>query len=268
MSKQRSKANLVSFRRGLITMWSMVGKNVKNQYRRSALGILWTVLHPLLTMLVMAFVFSSIFGRRGIDMDYPVYVLSGNIVFGLMRQATDQALPTMVNNYDLLTKTRVPYAVFPTSAVMSSLVNFGFSIIALIAVMLIRIPQGVRFFWTMPMILVPWLPAMMMFSLGLAFFLCTIYVRFRDIRYLYSVFLTLWMYMTPVFYSLEILSPKVQAVLRFNPMVHYLKYFRQVLMGQIPSWQTHLIIYGCGLASLGLGYLVFRLFRRKFILYI
>ena len=268
MPKQRSKANLVSVRRGLITMWSMVVKNIKNQYRPSVLGILWTVLNPLLTMLVMAFVFSSIFGRGKINMDYPVYVLTGNIVFNLLRTATDQALPSMVNNYDLLTKTRVPYAVFPASAVASALVNFGFSLVALIVVMLIRIPKGVTFHWTMPMLLVPWLPAMLMFCLGLAFFLCTIYVRFRDIKHLYTVFLTLWMYMTPVFYSTSILSDKVQAVLKFNPMVHYLGYFRDVVSGTVPSWQTHLIIYGVGLGALGIGYLVFRLSRRKFILYI
>ena len=268
MRKERSHANLVTFRRGMITLGSMVVKNIKNQYRRSVLGVLWTVLNPLLTMLVMAFVFSSIFGRSGIDMDYPVYVLTGNIVFGLLRQATTQALPSMVNNYDLLTKTRVPYAVFPASAVASALVNFGFSLVALIIVMCIRIPHGVTFHWSMLMMLVPWLPAMLMFALGLSFGLCTIYVRFRDVKHLYSVFLTLWMYLTPVFYATAILPDKVQTVLVFNPMVHYLGYFRDVISGTIPSWQTHLIIYGVGLAALGIGYALFRLSRRKFILYI
>ena len=172
-------------------MWTMVKKNIKNQYRRSFLGVLWTVLNPLLTMLVLAFVFSQIFGRKGIDMDYPVYVLSGSIVFTLMRMATVQALPCMVNNYDLLTKTRVPYYVFPTSSVLSSVVNFGFSLIALIIVMLIRIPNGVTFHPTMLMIFIPWLPSIFLFSLGLSFFLCTLYVRFRDVSHLYNVFLTL-----------------------------------------------------------------------------
>ncbi|MBO4554398.1 MAG: ABC transporter permease [Clostridia bacterium] len=268
LSKNKIKANGLQFHKSIVIMWAMVKKNIKNQYRRSVLGILWTVLNPLLTMLVMAFVFSSIFGRNNINMDYPVYVLSGNIVFSLMRTATVTALPCMVNNYDLLTKTRVPYFVFPASNVVSSLVNFGFSLIALIVVMLIRLPQGVEFHWTLLMIIV-WLPAIFFFSLGLALALCSIYVRFRDIKHLYNVFLTLWMYLTPVFYALETLhNEKVQKVLIANPMVHYLSYFRDLIMGIVPSWQTHLIIYGVGFLSLAIGWFIFRSQRKSFIIYI
>ena len=265
--KKQIKANGLQFKKSMVIMWAMVKKSIKNQYRRSVLGIFWTVLNPLLTMLVMAFVFSNIFGRGNINMDYPVYVLSGNIVFGLMRMATTTALPCMVNNYDLLTKTRVPYFVFPASNVVSSLVNFGFSLIALIAVMLIRLPKGVEFHWTLLMIVV-WLPAIFLFSLGLALALCSIYVRFRDIKHLYNVFLTLWMYMTPVFYSVSLLGSKVQKVLIVNPMYHYLSYFRDLIIGVVPSWQTHVLIYAMGLVSLLIGWLIFKTQRKSFILYI
>ena len=268
VNHEKSKANALVFKKSVVIMWTMVKKNIKNQYRRSFLGVLWTVLNPLLTMLVLAFVFSQIFGRNGIDMDYPVYVLSGSIVFTLMRMATVQALPCMVNNYDLLTKTRVPYYVFPTSSVLSSVVNFGFSLIALIIVMLIRIHNGVTFNQTMLMLFVPWLPSIFLFSLGLSFFLCTLYVRFRDVSHLYNVFLTLWMYLTPVFYAATILPDYVQSVLTYNPMTHYLAYFRDILMGIVPTWQEHLISYGAGILMFLVGYLVFRWQRKKFILYI
>ena len=251
----------------MVIMWTMVKKNIKNQYRRSVLGIFWTVLNPLLTMLVMAFVFSNIFGRNNINMDYPVYVLSGNIVFSLMRTATVTALPCMVNNYDLLTKTRVPYFVFPASNVVSSVVNFGFSLIALVVVMLIRLSHGVEFHWTLLMIVV-WLPAIFMFSLGIALALCSIYVRFRDVKHLYNVFLTLWMYMTPIFYADTLLGEKVRKVLIFNPMWHYLGYFRDLILGVVPTWQTHLIIYGAGAGMLLIGWLIFKSQRRSFIIYI
>lgn len=261
------RANALQLKKSIVIMWAMVKKNIKNQYRRSVLGIFWTVLNPLLTMLVMAFVFSNIFGRGDINMDYPVYVLSGNIVFGLVRTATTTALPCMVNNYDLLTKTRVPYFVFPASNVVSSLVNFGFSLIALVVVMLIRLPSGVRFHWTLLMIIV-WLPSIIMFSLGLALGLCSIYVRFRDIKHLYSVFLTLWMYMTPVFYAASLLSSRVQKVLIVNPMYHYLNYFRDLIIGVVPSWQTHLLIYAIGIVTFLIGLLIFNSHKRNFILYI
>lgn len=268
--KIKIKANALQFRKSAVILESLVRKNVKNQYRRSVLGIVWTVLNPLLNMLVMAFVFSSIFGRDNITMDYPVYVLSGNIVFSLMRTATSASLTCMVDNYDLLTKTRIPYAVFPISQTLSSTVNFSFSMVALIIVMLVRIPKGVTFHWSMLMTIVPWLPSLMLFTLGISFILCSIYVRFRDIKHIYSVVLTLWMYMTPIFYSLSTLElgDTASFILKLNPMLHYLEYFRNVIIGVIPSWQEHLICYGVGLGMLLIGYLIFRVSRKKFILYI
>lgn len=258
------------FRRGTITLVSLVVKSVKNQYRRSALGILWTVLNPLLNMLVMAFVFSSIFGRSGIDMDYPVYVLSGNIVFSLMSAATTNSMTSIVSNYDLLYKTRVPYSVFPLAQVFTAVVNFLFSLIALVAVMLIRIPNGVTFHWSMLMVFVPWLPAMLLFSMGIAFFLCTVYVRFRDIKHIYSVVIRLWMYLTPVFYSLSSLKlgDTAMQIMELNPMLHYLNYFRDVICGVIPDWKANAICYGVGLTSFFVGWILFRLSRNRFILHI
>ena len=96
LPQKRVRANELQFKKSMVVLGSLVGKNIKNQYRRSVLGILWTVLNPLLNMLVMAFVFSKIFGRNSINMDYPVYVLSGNIVFSLMRASTTSSLTCMV----------------------------------------------------------------------------------------------------------------------------------------------------------------------------
>ncbi len=267
---RKIKANALHARKIAIVLDSMVKKNIKNQYQRSVLGIVWTVLNPLLTMLVMAFVFSKLFGREGIDMDYPVYVLSGNIVFNLMRGGTMNALPSIVNNYDLLSKTRLPYAVFPISQTLAAVVNFAFSFIALIIVMLIRIPNGVTFHWSMFMVVVPWLPSIMMFTAGLALILCAVYVRFRDIKHLYTVVLTLWTYVTPIFYSLEVLdlSPAALQIMHLNPMFYYLDYFRDIINGVIPSWQAHAICYGAGAAALLVGYIVFKLSRKKFVMYI
>lgn len=267
---KKVKANPISARKVAVILWSLVKKNTKNQYRRSFLGILWTVLNPLLNMLVMAFVFSRIFGRTGIGMDYPVYVLSGNIVFGFMRTATVTAMPSLVGNYDLITKTRTPYAVFPLSNVFTALVNFGFSLIALIVVMIVRIPAGVRFYWSGLMIFLPWLPSIFMFSAGLALLLSAVYVRFRDLKHIYNVLLTLWMYLTPVFYSVETLHlpEKYGMVMKLNPMYHYLKYFRDAISGVIPSWKTTLICYLVGIAVFGIGSLVFRLLKKKLVFYI
>ena len=117
---------------------AMVVKNVKEQYRNSVLGILWTVLNPLLNMIVMALVFSNLFGRQIIGADYPVYILSGSIIFTLMRSITERSLGCIVNNASLIKKVKIDYEVFPVSNMFSGLVNFLFSFIALIVVVIIR----------------------------------------------------------------------------------------------------------------------------------
>lgn len=269
-SKKRVRANELQFKKSIVVLVSLVGKNIKNQYRRSVLGIFWTVLNPLLNMLVMSFVFGSFFNNDTIGMDYPVYVMSGNIVFALMRAATASSLECMVNNYDLFTKTRIPYSVFPISNVLSSTVNFLFSMIALVFVMLARMSAGVTFHWEMLLIICAWLPSILLFSTGISFILSVIYVRFRDIKHLYEVFLTLWMYMTPVFYSIKSLNLKESYVkaMSFNPMLYYLQSFRSLLTGNMPSGQTFLICYGVGIGLFIVGYIIFRLSGKKLLLYI
>ena len=269
-AKIKSKANALQFKKSLVVLGSMVKKNIKNQYRRSVLGVFWTVLNPLLNMLVMWFVFDKIFGRSSSGLFYPVYILSGTIVFNFMRASTTTSMTCMVNNYDLLTKTRVPYTVFPLSQNLSAMVNLGFSVIALLILMLACIPQGVKFHPTMLMMVVPWLPSLFLFSFGLSLALCSIYVRFRDIKHFYDVFLTLWMYATPIFYTLDSLKlgSTTALIMKLNPMYYYVGYVRDLLMGVVPSWQTHLICYGVGIGAFLIGALIFKLSRKKFILYI
>ncbi len=259
-----------TIRKHLIIIKSMVIKNVKNQYRRSVLGIVWTVLHPLLNMVVIAIVFTNIFGRNmQAGMDFAVYVLTGNIVMGIFRASTSEALPSMVSNYDLMTKTKVPYYIFPVSNVCSALVNFGFSLIALFLVMLVKMSSGVEFHWTILLMPFTFLPPILMFSAGVAFILCTFYVYFRDIKHLWSVFLTLLTYMTPIFYDVSIMSDFMQNLVQFNPLYHFLTYFREVMvLGIIPSLKYTLFIYALGIVMLIIGVIVFRSKRKKFILHI
>lgn len=243
----------------------LVRRNIKNQYYRSFIGILWTVLNPLLNMLVMAFVFSQIFGRGNTGgLDYPLYILSGNIIFGIMRSSTTGSLPCLVSQQDMLQKTKVPISMFPTANVFSSLVTFGFSFIALIIVALFRFAAGeFQFHWEIVLVLVL-LPALTLFSLGLSYFLSALYVFFRDLKHIYSVLLTLWTYLTPLFYSPDALkNPAVTEVLKFNPMYHYVTYFRDLLMGNIPSLGEHIVCYAIGIAVFALGALFMLAVRNK-----
>ena len=254
----------------------LVKRNIKNQYYRSFIGVLWTVLNPLLNMIVMAFVFSALFGRHTDGLDYPIYILSGNIIFGIMRSSTSSSLGCLVGQSDMLQKTKVPIEIFPTANVFSALVTFGFSFIALLLVAGFRalpIFGGPYFYfsWKIVLIIII-LPAVTVFSLGISYFLSALYVFFRDIKHIYGVILTLWTYITPLFYSVEALkSELVSKAMVFNPMYHYVEGFRELLRGDIPqimllfstTQPSILAMYGFAAVSLVLGWLFLKAMKNK-----
>ena len=236
----------------------LVRRNIKNQYYRSFIGVLWTVLNPLLNMLVMTLVFSNLFGNdETLTLDYPIYILSGNIIFNIMRTSTSGSLPCLVRQRDMLQKTRVSIALFPTANVLSSLVTFLFSFVALLIVALVRYLTGDYVFAWQIVLVVVLVPAIALFSLGISYFLSALYVFFRDIEHLYTVILTLWTYHTVD----RLGSALIEKIMNLNPMYHYVEYFRTLLAGGIPSGLEHLICYGFAIASFAVGYLFMRAVR-------
>lgn len=245
---------------------AIVSKNFKSQYRNSVLGVFWTVLNPLLNMLVMALVFTELFGNRAGVGIYPVYLFCGNLIFGIMRQITSQSLTSIVDNSGLIKKVRISYSVFPISNMFSALINFGLSFIALIAIMLV-VKQ--KFYWTI-LLTITIIPAVLLFSLGIGLVLASLYVFFRDIKHIYSVFLTLWTYLTPMFYTVETLKkPAIINIVKLNPMTQYVTMFRNIIQwGTVPGGMHYLFAYGVAIAMFLIGYLFYRLTKKKFILYI
>lgn len=252
--------------------YELVLKNIKHQYRNSFLGVLWTVLNPLLNMLVMWVVFSEFFGKG--DPLYPVYLLAGNIFFQFLRTATSQSLTSIVDNRGLLTKVKIDTYLFPMSSTLSSLVNFGFSLISLLIIMFfMQVCGGYNLFGYQMLFVVLMLPAILLFMYGISLFLSAIYVYCRDIKYIYSVFLTLWQYLTPIFYKYSVLGVgKASVVVKFNPMYYFVKYFRDCMYNcqyvglAFPSFKTLGLLYLCGVVSIAIGYTVFRLLKKKFII--
>lgn len=242
----------------------LVVKDVKLKYRRSFLGYVWSVLNPLMVMLVMYFVFSQMF-RFNIE-NYSAYLIIGQTLFTFMTEATNQAIGSITGNASLLKKVYVPKYVFTLSKVTSSLVNLLFSLCALLIVFVF---SRVKFSIYMLFILVV-LVEVYIFSLGLGLFLAQGAVFFRDIQYIYSVVTTAWMYVTPIFYPMEQLPDQMQMIIKFcNPMYHYINQFRVVALSQcMPHWQS--VVYGFGLAFffLFIGTKTFLKTQDKFILYI
>ncbi len=244
----------------------LVTRDFKLKYRRSALGVAWSVLNPLLMMTVMAAVFSTLmrFSSDGIP-SYPLYIILGNVTFALMSDATSQGMGSIIDAASLLKKVRVSRWVFPVEKVLFAVVNFVFSLMAVLVVMLF-----VHVYPTWTVIVMPlFLVYITMFCCGLSLLLSALSVFFRDVMHLWGVVLTAWTYATPLFYPAEILPGWVLSLEVFNPMFHFVGYIREALLYQRPpSLELNGLCLACGLLSLIVGIVVFSRTQRKFILYI
>ena len=244
----------------------LVLRDFKLKYRRSFLGVAWSVLNPLFMMLVMAAVFSMMmrFSSDSIP-SYPLYIILGNVTFSLMSDSTSQGMGSILGAASLLKKVRIRRWLFPVEKVLFAMVNFS---ISLIAVLIVMLAVGVHPTWT-ALLLPLFLVYLGMFCIGLSMLLSAVSVFFRDVMHMWSVILTAWTYATPLFYPAEILPGWMMALERFNPMYHYVGYIRELLLYQrLPSLQLNIACLACGVIMLVVGLLVFRKTEHKFILFI
>ncbi len=240
----------------------LIVRDLKVKYRRSVLGFVWSILNPLLMMLVITAVFQSFF-KSNID-NFPVYYLTGYLLFTFITESTTLAMTSIINSAGLIKKVYIPKYIFPVEKCLFSFINMLLSFIAVVIVMLIlKVPFHATFF----LFIIPMLYALV-FAIGLGLFLASATVFFRDIMHLYSVVTVAWMYLTPIFYPMEILPDFMFNVLSFNPLYHYVLYFRAlVLQGHIPDLRTNLICAGFSVIMLFLGAVFFKKNQDKFILY-
>ena len=241
----------------------LVARDFKTRYKRSVLGVLWSMLSPLLTMAVQYVVFVNLF-RWDIE-NYAVYLLIGTVAFNFFSEATQSALTAITGSASLITKVYIPAYVFPVSKVISALINLAFSTLALYVIILI---QGVPLNFCHLLIPVLYL-LLVCFSLGIGMILASLMVYFRDMQFLYGVVITLWMYLTPLFYPVSIIPEKLFVFYKLNPMYQYVTFFRTlVLEARVPSLEGWLFSVGYAVGFLLIGTLVFRALKKKFILYV
>lgn len=265
----------------------LTSRNIKKQYRGSVLGVLWTILNPLLTMLVMWFVFDAIFGR---GQYYPLYLLCGNVLFTAFRTCTTNSLLSIQQNRNSMLRTKIHAYVFPCSLAFTSLINFSLTLVALIPFMIWKtVALGINLFtWRLVFVLLM-LPAFWLFTYGISLFLAVLYVFFRDLKNIYQVFVLLWQYLTPIFYTLDTMAKKKSGfapiaikAIKLNPMFHFTTYFREcVYLGAtgldifnagaeanaanayIPNLGTLGILYACGIVATLIGVGVYELMKDK-----
>ena len=253
-----------SMRRNWFTISSLVSKDFKLKYRRSVLGVLWSVLNPLLMMCVLAAVFTNVLKFGDVE-NFPMYLILGNVLFALMADSTSGAMTSILESAPLIKKIRVAKMIFPLEKVLFQLVNFAISLIAVIVVMVFfRIAPTVNLL-ALPLLLI----YMLLFCSGLGMLLSALAVFFRDVCHLLGVVITAWTYATPLFYPVTLLPDWMQAAEAYNPMYHYVVYFRDIAMyGQWPGIKENLVCLAMALITFVIGFLVFKRTEKKFILYV
>lgn len=257
---------LYDFKRYTPLLKNLVSKDFKIKYRRSVLGVLWSVLNPLLTMVVLTLVFSRIL-RIDVGTDFATYYIVGVSLWNFFSEATASSLSSILQSAPLIKKVYIPKYIFPLEKCLFSLVNFCFSLIAVLVVMIAR---GVYPSWTSLLFFVPVIYCFV-FTCGMCLMLSAATVYFRDIEHLYGVLLTMWIYLTPILYPISFLGGHgfLSAIININPMTHYVLYFRDVVMNNtLPSLSENLICIGISLAVFVIGVITFKKSESKFILHI
>ena len=248
-------------------LYNLISRDFKLKYRRSVLGVAWSVLNPLLMMLVMWAVFGGLFPdlRGGNIVNYPIFLLCGQLLFNFFRESTTLAMSSVLQNAPLLRKVYIPKYIFPLEKTCFGFVNCCFSFIALVLVMLFTLSPV---HLTLPLAIYPLL-TLFVFSLGVGLVLATMTVFFRDVMHMWEVFTTALMYFSAIFYDPEMMSGWVQQFIKFNPIYWYITGFRRVVInGEGLSLSMILVCGGCAAAALAFGLFVFKKNQDKFVPYL
>lgn len=244
----------------------LIIKDIKLKYRNSVLGILWTLLEPLLTMLILIIVFQEMFGRETVN--YPVYVLSGRLLYGFYSSCSRRALKSIRANGSMIRKIYVPRYIYPLSCVFSGFITFLISLIILAIVALVQ-----KVFPTVYLLgaILP-LATLLILAIGTGLILSTLDVFFRDLEYLWGVFLTMLMYISAIFYEESRLLDAAAAwkgwILKLNPLYGIIANFRNAIFGRPLELYYALYALGFSVVLLIAGMIVFYKKQDKFILYV
>lgn len=266
------KAILANFKKYFFLMTQLIARDFKVKYKRSVLGILWSLLNPILTMTVMAIVFSHMFKFNVPGINYIVYLMTGIIMFNYFSQATNAAMTSVVENFTLINKIYIPKYIFPISKCLFIGIDFLLTLIPWLAIILLsnfglggHVCNLNIYYLLLPYIFF----CMFLFVVGMGLLLSCLSVFLRDIFHIYGIILTLWNYLTPVFYSIEILPDGLKSIMKFNPMYQFLNAARTiVLYNEAPTLKTLGILGIIGVIMLLIGATVFKKKQDNFIYYI
>ncbi|AGA70579.1 ABC-type polysaccharide/polyol phosphate export systems, permease component [Desulfitobacterium dichloroeliminans LMG P-21439] len=241
----------------------LVKRDFKKKYKRTVLGMLWSMLAPLLTLLAMAMVFTQFFGNS--TPHFIIYMFAGNLIFSYYREATNGGMNALVSNSTIFSKVNVPKYMFLLSKNISSLINFGLTLVIFFLFVAI---EGIPFTWKFLMLIYP-IVCLLVFNIGLGLILSALYIIFKDVQYLYDVFTTLLMYFSAIFYTVNAYAPDIQSLFYLNPIYVYITYFRKIVIeNTIPTYSFHLLAAFYSLMVLFIGGIIYKKYNYKFLYYV
>lgn len=240
----------------------LVSRDFKKKYKNTFLGMIWSLLSPLLMLLVMKIVFTNFFGAS--IPHYTIYLLSGNIVFSYFNESTSQGMLSFLENAGIISNVNVPSSLFILSRNMQTLINFMLSIAVFFIFCLI---DRIIFSWIFLLLLCP-IVFLFLFNVGISLILSSLYVRFRDMQYLWGIFSQILMYASAIFFSIDGYPMNVQNRFLLNPVYVFITYFRKVVInGEIPSPGFHLLMIGHSMLAVAIGIMVYRKNKKTFLYY-
>lgn len=243
----------------------LVTRDFKVKYKRSVLGIVWSLLYPIMMMAVMAVVFSNVFKFSTPGVSYLAYLLIGLTYFNYYSEASNLAMSSVVANFSLINKVYIPKYIFPLSKCLFVGINF---LLTLIPLYVVIIATGTGLNWWH--LLLPFsFICLFLFTVGMGFILSTISVFLRDMFYIYGIIITIWTYLTPIMYDISIINPTLQFIMKFNPLYQFINFARSIILyGNCPTLGQ---FAGCAVSALivfFLGIFIFKKKQDKFIYYV
>ena len=241
----------------------LVKRDFKKKYKRTVLGMAWSILSPLMMLIVMKLVFTQFFGR---NMEhYTIYLFCGNLIFSYFNESTSQGMTSLMGNASIFTKVNVPKYLFLFSKNIQTLINFGLTMCVFFVFCVL---DDITFTWKLVFLLYP-IGCLVLFNIGVGLILSALFVFFRDIQYLWSVFTQLLMYMSAIFYTIDEYPPLVQNLFLLNPVYLFIRYFRKIVIETtVPTVWFHLLMAADALIVLGIGCWMYKKYNTRFLYYV
>lgn len=241
----------------------LVSREFKVRYKRSTLGVVWSFVNPLLTMLVQFFVFTLVF--KSAIPHYIVYLIIGITFYNFYSEATNGGMVSIITNAALIKKVYVPKYIYPISQILSACINFGISLILMFGVSLLNGLFPNNYYLLIPVAMI----SVFVLSVGVAMLLATGMTFFKDVQFIYNVFMTALTYATPMFWDMSMIPDKYNWIFKINPLADIIIFVRSIILDQVyPGTDLVLLMIFIPIVFLFIGIQVFRKNQDKFILYI